>query len=59
MSFSIKLVKNSVRNCAVARNRGQFPLPNCRFASNGQLLLKIKKLFKTAHATVNLLKWAC
>ena len=58
MFFSIKLVKNSVRSCAVARNWRQFTLHNCRFASK-QLLLKIKKLFKTAHATVNLLKWAC
>ena len=59
MSFSIKLVKNCVRNCAVARNCGQFTLRNCRFAPNGQLLLKVKKLFKTAHATVNLFKLAC
>ena len=34
----------------------QFTLRNCRFASNGQHLLKIKKLFKTAHATVNFAK---
>ena len=32
MSFSIKLVQNSVRNLAVARNWRQNTLRNCRFA---------------------------
>ena len=32
MSFSIKLVQNSVRNLAVARNWRQNTLRNCHFA---------------------------
>ena len=48
MSFSIKLVQNSVRNLAVARNWRQNTLRNCRFAC-------VKNVKKTT-TRINILK---
>ena len=48
MSFSIKLVQNSVRNLAVARNWRQNTLRNCRFAC-------VKNVKKTS-TRINILK---
>ena len=48
----LKLVQNTVRNHAVARNWPQVRLCNCRFASNWTVLLGRKSLYETACATV-------
>ena len=52
----LRLVKNTVRNCAAARNWRQNTLRNCRFASNWPLLLRSQSLWKTPCTTFLLLE---
>ena len=69
MSFSIKLVQNSVRNLVVARNWRQNTRRNCRFAcvknvkkkTTRQDILKIlpKAYVEKQSATINLPKLVC
>ena len=69
MSFSIKLVQNSVRNFAVCRNWRQNTLCNCRFAcvknvkktTTRQNILQIlpKAYEEKGGATINLPKLVC
>ena len=69
LSFLIKLVQNSVRHCAVARNWRQNNLRNCCFAcvknvkktTTRQNILKIlpKAYEEKGCATINLPKFVC
>ena len=52
----LKLVQNTVRNSAVARNWPQVRLRNCRFAPNWNVLLGTLSLWETACATVLLIE---
>ena len=52
----LKLVQNTVRNRAVARNWPQIRLRKCRFAPNWAVLLRSYSLWETACATVLLIQ---
>ena len=54
--IKLKLVQNTVRNSAVARNCSQVRLRNCRFAWNWPVLLGSQNLWKTLCKTFLLLE---